>query len=384
MTHYRGLTWDHPRGTAALRRAAARFSAEPHDSTLGWDSQSLEGFESHPIAELCERYQLVVLDHPHLGDALAAGALQPLDALFPPELLAEWRAATVGNSAASYTNGGRLWAAPLDVATQVAAAHRARVPDLPRTWDEVTALAAGLPVALSLAGPHALLTFLSLCVGLGETPYPAPGAALVSREAGRTALELMRDLAARADPETHDLNPIALLERIAAGDRLAYCPFVYGYAGYAARDWGAPVRFGDVPRLVEGGPLGSTLGGTGLAVTRGTRVTAELTRHLGWLMSADAQRGFLPRHAGQPSRREAWTDPDVNAAYGGFYADTLASTEDAWVRPRHPGYPAFQTAASAVLRDAVTGRRPVGEALDEALRLHRAAAPPAPTPHPTR
>ncbi len=375
MTHFRGLTWDHPRGTAALRRAAARFSAEPHDSTLGWDSHSLEDFESRPVAELCERYHLVVLDHPHLGDALAAGALQPLDALFPPEELAGWRAAAVGNSAASYTNGGRLWAAPLDVATQVAAAHRARVPRLPRTWDEVTELAAGLPVALSLAGPHALLTFLSVCLALGETPYPAPGAALVSREVGRTALELMRDLAGRADPETHALNPIALLERIAAGDRLAYCPFVYGYAGYAARERGAPVRFGDVPRLAPDGPLGSTLGGTGLAVTRGTRVSAALVRHLGWLMSTEAQRTFLPGHAGQPARREAWTDPGVNAAYGGFYADTLATTERAWVRPRHPGYPAFQAAASAVLREAVTGRRPAGEALDETLRLHRAAAP---------
>src|SRR3546814_19706626 len=68
----RGLTWDHPRGYNALAAAAATRT----DGELGWDKQPPEGFEAHPIADLCARYDLVVLDHPPVGDAVAAGCLQ--------------------------------------------------------------------------------------------------------------------------------------------------------------------------------------------------------------------------------------------------------------------------------------------------------------------
>lgn len=353
MTDYRGLTWDHPRGTKALRRAAAEFSATDHESTLSWDSQPLEGFESHPIEELCAEYDLVVLDHPHLGDALAADCLRPLEEVFPPELVSQWARSSIGASGRSYRLGGRHWAAPLDAATQVAAAHRATVPQPPATWREVVALAERAPVALSLAGPHALLTFYSLCNGLGEAPATEAGKPLISSEVGSRAVELMAELFSRSDRATAGLNPIALLELIAEGERLVYCPLVYGYVNYSRHDEGAPVRFADVPRLAPGGPLGSTLGGTGLAVTRRARVNLELADHLADLLSADTQRGFLTAHEGQPGREEAWTDAAVDESAGGFYGHTQATLRAAWVRPRLPGYPALQSALSSMLREGL-------------------------------
>ncbi|MBV7673008.1 ABC transporter substrate-binding protein [Streptomyces halstedii] len=373
MTDYRGLTWDHPRGTAALRAAAARFSGEGHGHTLTWDSQPLEGFESHPIGDLCARYDLVVLDHPHLGDALEADALRPLDDLLPDAVLQEWRAGAVGAATRSYTLDGRLWAAPLDVATQVAALHRAAVPEPPRTWTAALELAETMPGALSLAGPHALLTYFSLCVALGDAPaVRADAVPLVGRETGVAALEAMRAFLDRCDPATAGLNPIALLEHVADG-RVAYCPFVYGYVNYASAE-GSPVRFADVPRLSPGGPLGSVLGGTGLALSRRAPVTEELVRHIVWLLSAETQRGYLPRHQAQPARREAWTDPAVNAHSGDFYADTLATTESAWVRPRYPGYTEFQQVASELIRDGLLNGRPATALHDDLEALHRTAA----------
>ncbi|MFI9626715.1 ABC transporter substrate-binding protein [Streptomyces sp. NPDC052042] len=373
MTDYRGLTWDHPRGTVALRAAASRFSEESHAHTLAWDSQPLEGFESHPVGDLCARYDLVVLDHPHLGDALEADALQPLDELLPASVIEEWRAATVGSTARSYTLDGRLWAAPLDVATQVAALHRASVPEPPRTWDRALELAGTAPGALSLAGPHALLTYFSLCVALGDAPATGADAVpLVGGAVGVTALEMMRDFLGRCDPATAELNPIALLERVADG-RIAYCPFVYGYVNYASAESG-PVRFADVPRCRPGGPLGSVLGGTGLAVSRRTPVSEELVEHIVWLLSADTQRDYLPRHQGQPARREAWTDPTVNEHSGDFYRDTLATTENAWVRPRHPGYTAFQLAGSELIREGLLTGRPAAALYDDLEALHRGTA----------
>src|SRR3546814_10398051 len=94
----RGLTWDHPRGYNALAAAAATSA----DCELDWDKQPLEGFEAHPIADLCARYDLVVLDHPHVGEAVAAGCLQPLEAHFGADAIAELGAERLGPSLASY------------------------------------------------------------------------------------------------------------------------------------------------------------------------------------------------------------------------------------------------------------------------------------------
>jgi multiple sugar transport system substrate-binding protein len=103
-------------------------------------------------------------------------------------------------------------------------------------------------------------------------------------------------------------------------------------------------------------------------------VSEALKRHIVWLMSADAQRGFLPRHEGQPARREAWTDPEVDGSAGGFYSGTLATTEAAWVRPRRPGYTVFQTSASALIRESLSAGRAATATYDELEKEHRAAA----------
>ena len=117
LPRYLGLTWDHPRGYRALEAAAVADTA----MSLRWDRQSLEGFEAHPIADLAQRYDLIVLDHPHLGDAVAAECLVPLESLFGSEEIAAWAAASVGRSFASYHYAGKYWALPLDAATQVVA-----------------------------------------------------------------------------------------------------------------------------------------------------------------------------------------------------------------------------------------------------------------------
>lgn len=373
MTDFRGLTWDHPRGREALETAAARFSAQ-NDDSLAWDVQPLEGFESSPIAELAERYDLIVLDHPHLGDALASGCLQPLDQLFGAAELQSWADAAVGPSAASYVMEGRPWALPLDAATQVAASRPDLVGDAPRTWGDAVALADGGLVAPSLAGPHAFLSLCSLAVSLGDDPGASPEQ-LLARDIGVEALGILQTLADRAPAGTHDLNPIGLLELMSSGDTLGYVPLVYGYVTYASPTRPRPLAFGSPPGV--DGRLGSTLGGTGIAVTRRRVPSPALLDHLRWLMSATAQQTFIPQHAGQPSARAAWLDPAVDAAAGGFYSGTLAATEAAWVRPRFAGYIPFQAAASALIRDALRSGAPPEstlDALDELLRRSRATA----------
>ncbi|WP_255948230.1 extracellular solute-binding protein [Streptomyces odontomachi] len=350
-----GLTWDHPRGYDALAAAAGDL--------VHWSVQPLEGFESHPVDELCARYDLVVLDHPHLGEALAAGCLRPLDDLFGQAELDGWRTGSIGPTMRSYAMAGKQWALPLDAATQVAATRTDLVGEPPATWDEVHRLARRAPVALSLAGPHAFLTFASVAVALGEEPAADQGE-LISDGTGHAVLDLMAAVDARAPAETRTLNPIGLLELMSRTDRLAHCPLVYGYVTYAHR-----VAFTDAPVARPGGRPGSTLGGTGLAVSSHCAPTPELLDHVRWLMSPSAQREFLPRHHGQPSARAAWTDPTTVAA--DFYRRTTATCEQAWVRPRHAGYIGFQAAASAVVRDALAKETGHQAALDRMRALYR-------------
>ena len=86
-------------------------------------------------------------------------------------------------------------------------------------------------------------------------------------------------------------------------------------------------------------------------------------------MSAEAQTGFIPAHDGQPSARAAWQSDDVNDRWGSFYRATIATTEHAWVRPRFAGYIAFQTAASAILREALAAAADPAATLAE-IRTH--------------
>ncbi|WP_311270405.1 extracellular solute-binding protein [Sphingobium sp. WCS2017Hpa-17] len=361
---YRGLTWDHPRGYRALE-AAGREVAPGQGLTIGWDRHSLEGFEAAPIADLADRYDLIVLDHPHVGEAVAQDCLQPMESLFDAYWLAGLEGAAIGRSLASYHYGGSHWALPLDAATQVMAYAPDRIETPPATWDAVIALAVHQPVALSLAGPHAILSFQSIVAALGGA---GPVEGFVDRQAGRAAYAIMAALTGATSRAFLHANPIALLEAMAAGEPIDLVPLVYGYVNYAA---GGRVGFADAPRGPAG--IGSILGGTGIAVSKRCEVTPALRAHLLWLMGEETQRIFIPAQEGQPSLRAAWTDPAVDARWGGFYSGTRATLEAASLRPRHDGAIAFQTEASARLRAGLVegeAADPVLDAIEAAFRRH--------------
>lgn len=366
MICYRGITWDHPRGKNALVAAAQDTRWRDAGLHLSWSAHSLEHFESHPIADLARNYDLIVLDHPHVGEALQDRALLPLDAVIDEERLRRWARQSVGPSFGSYSAEGSQWALPLDAATQVAVRKPALVPEPPGTWDDVVRLSATAPVALSLAGPHAFLTFASMCAAYGG-PVGGPHAEeaidrpadFAPEETAKRVLEQMRMIASRAPLGTASQNPISLLQRMTESDDVAYCPLVFGYVNYSS----PTLQFSDAPSAVTGGVPQSTIGGTGLAISAHAEVTDILIEHLDWLMSPVAQRSFIPHHEGQPSSRDAWLDNQVNEASAGFYQSTLTTIENSWVRPRFAGYISFQSSASAIIRSILDGSDSVANGL---------------------
>ena len=345
MTGWTGLTWDHPRGYQALRVAA-----ESTDVELHWDVQPLEGFEAAAIGLTAQRYDLIVLDHPHLGEALAQGALQPIDGLFTPDEVARWRAASVGPSAQSYVMDDQLWALPLDAATQVSVRNDAGIP-LPDTWVDAVELAGEVTAVLPSTGPHLFLTLCAIAVADGAEP--GSGGQFLTGDQVSSALDVLRHFTSDR-PSEHTHNPITVLEQMAAGVGPRYCPHIYGYVNYAHGD--DPLHFGDAPRG-RSGRRGSVLGGTGIAFSARCQPDAALLDHVRWLLRPEVQQSFLVAQQGQPGSVAAWENIAVDAAAHRFYSATRATMDHAWIRPRHDGAITFQQRSADAVRDCLFGHR---------------------------
>ncbi|MEV8467960.1 extracellular solute-binding protein [Fluviibacterium sp. DFM31] len=361
---FTGLTWDHPRGYEALAEAARKVNAEhPGAPLLHWNKQPLEGFESAPIAQLASENDLVVMDHPHIGEAVAEDCLVPIEDLFPETTIAAWGRQSIGPSMRSYLWQGKHWALPLDVAMQTMMRRADMVATPPDSWEAVLDMAHKVPVAQSLAGPHAILTLMSICGGAGVAPR---GDEIWPEAPALRGLEIMHRLYRLRPPGSETLNPIQMSEVMARGDEIALVPLIFNYITYArAGDGRYPLAFSDSLRTASG--LGGMIGGTGIAFTKRCQPDPELLAHVRWLMDPPTQTRFLPAHGGQPSARVAWQDDAVNRDWGKFYRDTAATAEHALLRPRFDGYVDFQTRGGARVRQALE----TGEAEHQTLAALR-------------
>ena len=346
----RGLTWDHPRAYRPLQA----FAAHRPDIAVSWDRQSLADFEARPIATLAQTYDLMIIDHPGLGAALAGHALQPLDQLVPAGQLAAWQAGSVGPTWASYTMTGttgadQQWAIPIDAATQVSVFRPDRLDAVPGDWAEVPALARRHRTALCLGGPHAFLTLLAMCASAGPGDLLHPPDAVA-------ALGILQAVWAAADQDISRGDPVAVHEALAAGT-VAYCPLAYGYASYAQPTAGRlALAWADAPTFGSARP-GSVLGGTGLAVSAPRRPDpAEVRRFLTAFLAPDVQAGLVLAHGGQPAQAAAWHSAAAGQAWGGYYCAVRRSLDAAWVRPRADGWIALQDHGSALVRAVITGQ----------------------------
>ena len=377
MTYLRGITWDHRRAIDPLLATLPAFQQAHPGASIAWESRPLHGFEFTPVAELAERYDLIILDHPFCGDIAASGCLSPLDELLTPELAAGF----VGPSLASYRYQGRLWALPVDAACQVAVGR----PDLlarlsepaPRSWPELMApgeraRARGLGLAIALQGVHALMTFFTLCANLDYPCGGAPDQSFVDRAAGRHALEALARLLAFCPQEVLDWNSIALHEAMASRDDLVFCPAVYGYVTYAEADMRCPLRFFGLPGLDGADPKGSTIGGTGIGLSSRSVDPATARAYLAYLAAGTTQRAFAEHH-GQPARRETWEDPAIDARFAGAFSATRATMEQAWIRPRYAGYLAFQAEGGKLVESHLRGDISADGLLDRLAVLHAAS-----------
>lgn len=365
MTTLKGMTWRHPRGFDPMV-ATSRTWFEKTGVTIEWDQRSLQDFESYPVEDLARNYDLIVIDHPHVGQIAAENCLAAFDRPERQAALAELARQSVGQSFPSYNWQGRQWGLPIDAATQVQA-YRADALSGPAVqWSDVIALAREGKVTLPMRSPHALMVFYTLAANLGTPCRSEAGGELIGREAGIRVLELMSELLALVQSDCWDMDPIAALELIASGTRSeVLLPLTYGYLSYAT-DGFRPhrVAFADIAAAGGKGPLGAALGGTGIAVSAYSRDVDAALDYAFWVAGAEVQKTLYTQNGGQAGNLDAWQDEAVNAPVHGFYRNTLATLEQSWIRPRHDGYMTFQALGSEILEAGLRNGKDAGEIID--------------------
>jgi multiple sugar transport system substrate-binding protein len=340
----KGITWNHTRGYLPVVATAQRFCELHAGVSIEWEKRSLQQFADAPLKVLAERFDLMVIDHPSIGEAAHQGLLFRLDEHLPPQFLADQAANTVGGSHASYNYEGHQYALAIDAATPVAGWRPDLLAEPPKSWDDLLALARKGLVTVPAIPIDSLMNLFMLANALGAEPFTTEGAVEVPR--GAEALEMLRELVQLSAPGSLERNPIKTWQLLAESESVAYCPFAYGYSNYSRDGYGAHrIQAGPLVSF-RGALLRSTLGGAGIAVSANCKDVAQAVAYAQYTASAEVQRTTYTFSGGQPGHREAWVDAAVNELAHNFFSATLGTLDAAWVRPRFPGFIAFQDSAS--------------------------------------
>ena len=376
----RGITWDHERGLSPLVATAARFEQET-GTRVSWEARSLQGFADASIPTLAQSYDLLVIDHPHIGEVVPTGALLALDDLIDAGFLAEQARGSVGPSHASYEWDGHLWALAIDAAGHVSAYR----PDLlerlgaepPSSWEEVAALEEtarrqALRISLPNKAVDTLATLLTLVANAGTEPYH-DGERVAPRALALEKLELLQRLTAASPAQAFGWNPILLLEHMAANDDVVYCPILFGYSNYSRPGFRRhELRFRPVPSAGLG-PRGGVIGGAGLAISSSCTNLDAARDYATYVASPEIQRTLYVQADGQPGHRSAWVDPAANELSGSFFADTLPGLDAGYLRPRYDGALAVQNEGGEIVWAFLSGGGDPNELLDRLDSLYRSS-----------
>lgn len=373
MPTLRGMTWDHSRGYDPMVATAQAFAEAHPGAVIEWEKRSLQAFADRPIGEMADRYDLMVIDHPHVGEVAQSGLLAALDQTDHAGELATLADQSVGVSHASYSFGGHQWALAIDAATPVASYRPDLLDTPPDRWTDVIALAESAKVVWPIKPIDALMGFFNVAANHGfavakEDEY------LINRSDGQEVLGALWAVARHVPRACLSMNPIEAYEWLSTGDDgRCYCPYAYGYSNYARPGYRARLlKFADVAAHVpDAGPRGTTIGGTGIAVSSRSPNLQTAVDYAFWVASAEVQKGLFFTSGGQPGNAVAWEDDAVNRASSDFFRDTRQTLETAWLRPRYNGYMAFQDEGGTIVNRFLAGDADAAKTLDDLDTAYR-------------
>lgn len=323
-----GITWDHPRGYAPLEALRPEIK-QRFGIDIIWTRRSLREFGDTPVTELARQFDLLIIDHPHCGQAARDGALLALDSLLRKTEREEISRNAIGPSLPSYQLDGYLWALPIDAAMQSACWRNETPIDFPQTWEDL--LKSKISFAIPLCPTDVFCCFLTLCAQ-HQNPADSNGNFLCHPQLIKI-LDLLRRIHTRAHPQSIRWNPIQLYEHMLTHTDVDYCPLAFCYHTYADR-----LRFGPIP-----GCRHALLGGAGIAISSRCPEPERVAQTAAWLCSGSCQAGPYLQFGGQPAHGDAWKLQQP------FFQNLRGTLEQAYLRPRSEGWNRFQEKAGEIL-----------------------------------
>lgn len=369
-----GITWGHSRGITPLLAASQRYSELHPGVEIQWKKRTLQEFADFPIEKLTEHYDLLIIDHPWVGCAAATNCVLPLNEYLPFEYLQDQLNNSTGYSHESYNYKNKQWALAIDAATPAASYRKDLLEQnniaLPKSWEDVIALAKTGKVAVPAIPIDLLMNFYSFCIACGERPF-ANTDEVITDDTGVQAIETMAALYSFVDKKMFSSNPIAVAEMMSATNDYWYCPFAYCYSNYSRMGYAKHLlHYTDVV-TVNGNKLQTTIGGTGLAVSAFSKHIDTAIDFTQWIVSGEMQRTMYVQHGGQPGHRSAWTDKDANELTNNFFQNILPVMNNGYVRPRYNGYLHFQDHAGVPLQKCILENGDSLKALHEMNAIYK-------------
>jgi len=342
----KGMTWDHPRGLDCLVNSDGLLQ-EQLQVSVDWSARSLLAFGDQHISEFYADHDLMIIDHPHVPDAVHANAVIALEDVASAEDMALLAKTSVGASHDSYIYKGKHWALAIDTAAQVSAYRPDKTSQSLVFWSDV--LDAGREGLV--LWPHkpvdAFSTFATIMAQKGHAL--CSGSEFIDKAVAAEVLAFMIELAKVVPAQCLSMNPIEAAEYLVTTDKEHYSICMYGYTNYSRNGFRErPIIYDDVPSF-DGLASGSQLGGAGIAISSATK-NVELAAKVAILLSLpQIQSTTYVDAGGQPGNLAAWKAPHANAITRNFFNNTLRTLERAWVRPRFLGWPDVQYQSSLII-----------------------------------
>jgi len=369
-----GITWGHSRGLTPLLAMAQRYSELYPGVEIRWKKRTLQEFADFPIEKLTTEYDLLIIDHPWVGCAAATKCVLPLEEYLSKEYLQDQLDNSTGESHRSYHYHNSQWALAIDAATP-AASFRADLLNknkraVPRTWQDVIALAKEGKVAVPAIPIDLLMNFYSFCIAHGREPF-FNKTEVIDDTTGIRAIETMKELYSLVDQKLFGCNPIAVAELMSKTDDYWYCPFSYAYSNYSRIGYAANLLNYSQVVSHNGQLLRTTIGGTGISVSAFSKHPEIAVDFARLVVSGECQRTMYVQHGGQPGHRSAWTDAEANRLTNNFFKEVLPVMENGYLRPRYNGYLHFQDLAGDPLQDCLMHDGDPLIALQEMNKIYR-------------
>ena len=141
MQILKGMTWDHTRGYDPMVETAQKYNEVNPGIKIIWEKRSLQAFADRPIELMAFDYDLMVIDHPHVGEASRKDLIYELNTaeIYKDQLISLYNS-SVGLSHQSYNFNDNQYALAIDAAAPVSAYRKDLIENIPQTFEETIKL----------------------------------------------------------------------------------------------------------------------------------------------------------------------------------------------------------------------------------------------------